>query len=563
MTPARYFSSFLQDYLDGDPELSTALGMSSATPQASGNGVLTECTERFVYERISRARACLETLAGFDEAAMSGDEVHSRRILGWYLRRIVDAEPYCLYSYPVHSRGGLSDLLLSGVSQQLPMLLVHGHAIFTRQDAFDYISRLHSVPLKLEQLQTVLSERHASGFRTPALVLQRAIQAMRVHASANVDHPLLQSYRQKLGAVLDINEGERTALLQMAASAVAESVTPAYDNLIDTCSALLAEAPESCSLAVRDGGPGYYRYLLNKFTTTDTEPETLHVQARDEFERACDELRSFLGHADLGSLQRWAADLETSEEALLSEAQDCIDKVSPYAALIVPGRSLNAVRVELMDACMRPFSGQGYYQPPSCLSGGYGVFRLNPDGCRSEPFALKTLTVHETIPGHHLQSAYLYGRTPALPAFRLALPFHGYVEGWAVYAERLVADLGFYEGDRAGELGWLTADLRRSTRMLLDTGIHYRGWSVAEARAKLHAEVGELTWIDDEIERVCIQPGEGSAYKVGELALLSARERARQSWGAEFDLVRFHHRVLELGPCPLAMLGESVVAGST
>ncbi|GAA1691547.1 hypothetical protein GCM10009745_41110 [Kribbella yunnanensis] len=560
MKPEIYFNSFLRDYLEDDSELSTALGLGSRTGLVLGNGALTECTERFVAERISRARACLDTLDGFDEATMSRDEAHSRRLLYWYLQRIVDAEPYCLNSYPVHSRGGLSDLLLSGVSQQLPMLLIHGHAIFTRQDAFDYLSRLHSVPVKLEQLQAVLIERHARGFRTPALVMQRAIEAMRVHATAGAGHPLLLSFRQKLGVVLDISERERAVLLQMAASAIAESVSPAYGNLIGTCVALVAEAPESCSLAVRDDGPGYYRYLLTKFATTDADPETLYLQAQGEFERACDELRSFLGHRDLCLSPRWASDLDTSAEALLAGAQACIDEISPQVARDVAGPLSHPVRVEPMDEFMRPFAGQGYYQPPSCLSAGYGVFRLNPESCRREPAALRTLTVHETIPGHHLQSVHLYGRAPALPAFRLALPFHGYTEGWAVYAERLVADLGFYEGDRVGELGRLAADLRRSTRMLLDTGIHHRGWSQGQARRRLHSEIGEMAWLDEEIERVCIQPGEGVSYKAGELALLSARERARKSWGAKFDLARFHHRVLDLGPCPLTMLGELVVA---
>jgi uncharacterized protein (DUF885 family) len=154
---------------------------------------------------------------------------------------------------------------------------------------------------------------------------------------------------------------------------------------------------------------------------------------------------------------------------------------------------------------------------------------------------------------------YLYGRSPALPAFRLALPFRGYTEGWAVYAERLVSELGFYEDDPVGELGRLATDLRRSARLLIDTGIHGYGWSMRDARETLRTMIGDASWLDEEIERVCIQPAEGAAYKVGERALLRVRDRARRAWGASFDPRQFHHRILELGPCPLAMLEEIVV----
>jgi len=297
---------------------------------------------------------------------------------------------------------------------------------------------------------------------------------------------------------------------------------------------------------------------LKKVTTSDDAPEAMHAVAKDEVLRVRDAMRARIGRDDISRPDGSPADL--TDDALLMQAQECIAKATTYLDDIVPRRPDKPVRVEPMIACMQPFAGQGYYEQPSCLTGGYGVFRINPSQCRAEPFTVKTLTVHETVPGHHLQSVYLYGRSPALPAFRLALPFRGYTEGWAVYAERLVAELGFYEDDSVGELGRLAADLRRSARMLLDTGIHGYGWSMREAHDAVQALIGDASWLDEEIERACIQPAEGVAYKVGELALLRIRERVRCAWGSRFDLKQFHHRVLELGPCPLAML-EEIVAG--
>lgn len=555
MDPANYFQSFLLNYLDGDPELLTAFGLSR---HSGTGGMLSECTDRFVLERVSKARSCLEVVSRFDETQMSEDDAVSKRILCCYLRGIVEAEPHCLQSYPVHSRGGLSDLLLSGVSQQLPLLLVHGHLMFTRQDAFDYVSRLHAVPLKFEQLQSVLRERRAQGFRTPALVLRRALQGMKAQVGVPVqNHPLLENYREKLNIIRDFDEHERLSMLQMAASAIVESVYPAYNSLIEAVSALLPDAPESCSLQARGGGAEYYRYLLKKITTSAETPEAMHALAKDEVMRARDEMRARIGRT--GIFRSGACQAEITDDALLMQAQQCITAAGPYLGKIVPRLPEQPVRVERMIACMQPFSGQGYYEQPSCLTEGHGVFRLNPSQCRQEPFTLKTLTVHETVPGHHLQSVYLYGRVPPLPGFRLALPFRGYTEGWAVYAERLIAELGFFEDDPVGELGRLAADLRRSARMLLDTGIHCHGWSVREAHDTVQALIGDAPWVDEEIERTCIQPAEGAAYKVGELALLRMRERARRAWGPGFDLKQFHHRILDLGPSPLPMLEEIVV----
>jgi uncharacterized protein (DUF885 family) len=558
MEPSKYFQSFLSDYLDGDPELLTAFGLSGSNGHSATGGMLSECTDQFVLERVSKARSCLDVISGFDGTRMSDDESVSRRVLSWYLRSIVEAESHIPQSYPIHSRGGLSDLFVSGVSQQLPLLLIHGHSLFTRQDAFDYVSRLHAVPLKFEQVQLLLRERHARGLDTPALVLRRALQAMEAHvATPPQHHPLLENYREKLGVIRDLDEGERVSMLRMAASAIVESVYPAYGRLIETCKALLRDAPESCSLQLRPGGADYYRYLLKKFTTSDDAPEAMHAWARDEVMRVRDEMRVRLGRDDISRPDGGHAD--TTDHALLMRAQQCITDATAYLEDIVPRVPDKPVRVEPMIASMQPFAGQGYYEQPSCLTGGYGVFRLNPSQCRDEAFTLKTLTVHETVPGHHLQSVYLYGRSPALPAFRLALPFRGYTEGWAVYAERLVSELGFYEDDPVGELGRLATDLRRSARLLIDTGIHGYGWSMRDARETLRTMIGDASWLDEEIERVCIQPAEGAAYKVGERALLRVRDRARRAWGASFDPRQFHHRILELGPCPLAMLEEIVV----
>lgn len=560
MEAASYFQSFLPRYVRNDPELLTAFGLAAEQGSAPTGGILANATDEFVLERIASAKRGLQELRSLDESRTRGDESISKQILGWYLQTIAEGEPYCWHSYPVHSRGGLSDLFLSGISQQFPLLMIQGHPLYTRQDAFDYVSRLHAVTEKFEQVETALLERERRGLPAPALVLRKAIEAMEsVVALPERDHPLLVNFRHKASLIKDLSEAERTALAQMVAAAMTESVYPAYGRLVRFCRELLTRAPDSCSLSTRRGGADYYGYLLKKYTTVTTSPEELHNTARREVERISEELRAHLGAAELRGALRSTASTD-SEDALLEQAERCIQRASGYLGRLVHKAIAKPVKVSPMIAHLQAFAGQGYYEQPSCLTGGYGVFHLNVSKVRPNSETLQTLTAHETIPGHHLQAVYTYERSPSLPAFRSVLPFDGYCEGWAVYAERLLAELGFYEGDPRGELGRLQSDMQRSVRLLLDTGIHHHGWGAAQAAHTVREMVGDPEWLPEEIERVCIQPAQGAAYKCGELALLDLRERARTARGAEFDLRTFHHEVLEIGPCPLPLL-EQVIGG--
>ncbi|GLQ87906.1 DUF885 domain-containing protein [Dyella flagellata] len=553
ISPAGYFQNFLPTYLADDPELLTAFGLNTA------DGLLSDATEHFVSRRIAKARQCLQDLQAFDGEQLSRDESQSKQILRWYLQSVVDGEPYSRHSYPVHSRGGLSDLFLSGIPQQWPLLMVHGHPLYTRQDAYNYLSRLHAVSGKFEQLQSAMLERDRQGHGAPALVLRKAIEAMEAGIAVPPhEHLLLVNFRAKLPVIKDVGDAQRGALTQMVAAAMTDSVYPAYRRLIEACRGLLERAPAACSLSARERGADYYRYLLRKHTTLSTPPEVLHALAHDETLRLCEAMRSRIGSVDLGGWQQHRA-RTSSQESLLDFAQSCIQRAGRYLDQVVPRPLAKPVKAAPMLGWMRAHAGQGYYEAPSCLTGGFGVFHLNLDKLMRDEAVLPTLTAHETIPGHHLQSVYLYNRDPVLPPFRGALPFRGYTEGWAVYAEGLLAELGFYENDSYGDLGRLETALRRSVRLLLDTGIHYHGWSVDEAGAQAKAMLGELSWLDEEIERVCIEPAAGAAYKCGELALLRLRELAKAKAGMAFDLRAFHHQVLEVGPCPLPLLDDIVI----
>ncbi|MBE0434129.1 DUF885 domain-containing protein, partial [candidate division WOR-3 bacterium] len=194
-----------------------------------------------------------------------------------------------------------------------------------------------------------------------------------------------------------------------------------------------------------------------------------------------------------------------------------------------------------------------YYQPPKLDGSGIGIFYVNLSYQHSKA-GIKALAYHEAIPGHHLQIA-LEQEAPDARFFKALFFFTGYVEGWALYAERLAGEYGFYR-DTPSTIGYLRSELFRAARLVIDTGIHHRKWSRERAYHYLLDNVGWSSY--SEIDRYITWPGQACAYKVGELKILKLRERARSALGDRFDIRKFHDIVLQNGSVPLALLEQTV-----
>jgi uncharacterized protein (DUF885 family) len=200
-----------------------------------------------------------------------------------------------------------------------------------------------------------------------------------------------------------------------------------------------------------------------------------------------------------------------------------------------------------------------YYNGPAMDGSRPGVFYANLYDIRATPkFGMKTLAVHEGIPGHHFQIA-IQQELQGLPTFRKILPFTVYSEGWALYTEKLMAELGLYENDPYGDLGRLQAELFRAIRLVVDTGIHHKRWTREQAIAYMAGNAGMApSDVEAEIERYIVMPGQACAYKIGMLKILELRQKAQQELGNEFKLTDFHDVVLKNGAMPIAIL-ERVV----
>ena len=197
-----------------------------------------------------------------------------------------------------------------------------------------------------------------------------------------------------------------------------------------------------------------------------------------------------------------------------------------------------------------PFGAGGYYVPGSVDGSRLGAFHAGIGG-RVSRYRLPTIAYHEAVPGHHYQIAL--AQELDLPSFRRFVTHNGYVEGWALYAERLVHDVGLYADDPYGNIGRLELELLRAARLVTDTGIHALGWSRAEARDYLESVFGGPLW-SHEVERYVVLPGQATGYMIGLLEILAARDAAAAALGDGFDLSLFHTAVLGHGSLPLEIL---------
>jgi uncharacterized protein (DUF885 family) len=243
---------------------------------------------------------------------------------------------------------------------------------------------------------------------------------------------------------------------------------------------------------------------------------------------------------------------------MLADYQAILDDAAPRLPALFGRLPQAPVRVERVPAFKEAGAPGAYYMPPPLDGSKPGIFYANLRSVREIPkFGMRTLAYHEAIPGHHLQIA-IAQELPGLPIFRRVVPFTAYVEGWALYAERLALENGFHltPYDR---LGALQAEVFRAVRLVVDTGIHAQRWTREQAIAYMVQNTGmPETDVVAEVERYIVSPGQACAYKVGQLAILSLRGRAQQALGPRFDPRAFHDVVLGQGALPLELLERKV-----
>ena len=547
------FDDFLENsyhiLLQRDPEWVVELGIQDSL--GSDVPLLTNISDDYARETDTIIRDILNRLQDYDRGTLTAEQQLSYDIYHWFLDDKIRTHEFRLHNFH-------ANFFITGVHNSTQYFFTEIHPLENIDDAEDYIARLWLVDDKFEQLIDNINLSAEAGIIPPSFVIQWTLGGINYLAGGSVQgHVYYQVFAEKLDNLMGLSDSQRDDLLSQAEAAVRESVMPAYAQLASALSALQSQAPDGAGVWQYPLGGAYYDYLLRHYTTTNMSADEIHQLGLQELDRVHAEMRVIfkeLGYPEDESVAQLYSrlgrdgllisgnDVVTTFEQILADAENNISGAFnniPEADVVVIG------------------GGTGGFYIPGALDGSRpGAFYASVGG-RQPYYNMPSLLYHETVPGHHLQIAW--SQEMDLPAFRRSSTFTAYVEGWALYAERLAWELGWYDDDPAGNLGRLQYEAFRAARLVVDTGIHSQKWTFNEAVDFFAANTGfNRDMSANQIARYVVYPGQANAYMIGMLKILELRDTVENEQGSDFHLADFHDLVLDNGSMPLELLEKLI-----
>ena len=581
-----FYEKVFVELVFDSPEVTTQLGIPVIYDWTKDE--LDDISDAKKHEKFSKLKEDYETLLSYDFEKQTSENKLNTKILKYWceigdeINGVgVRGESFQYHNYPVNQMGGIQN--------SLPNLLVNSHLLNDESDIEAYISRLSKFDIKFSQLIEGLKIRESKGVVPPKFINTIVLNGMKKfiglekdnftqaqvdNVSAVLSNILYTNFENKINTIDNLSEDKKLDYKNQVAETIERIVFPAYNKLIDYTEELNKKASNYAGVWKLPNGDAYYRYQLKRQTTTDLEPEEVHQIGLLEVARIKSEMQNILlaeGYADstmtiseiiqnINKEERFVySNNDEGREMIIKDYTQILNEIKHglgEAFNIQPKADLEVKRIPKFK---EDASNGAYYTRPAMDGSRGGTFYANLRNVHETvKFGMKTLAYHEGIPGHHFQLA-LQSELQGLPTFRTTIPFTAYTEGWALYAEYLAWELGFYENDPFGNLGRLQAEMFRAARLVVDTGIHYKKWTREEAIDYMVLNTGMITTkVATEIERYIVMPGQACAYKIGMLKILELRERAKKKLGNQFDLKEFHNVVLKNGAIPLDVLEEII-----
>ena len=559
-----YFETTFLKVALKDPELLSSVRLLEQFGLTFHNDDLTDVSPGHIEEMNDLIVEAFDLLQEYDRTALEGQTALSYDILHWFLNNQVEGIPFTWHSYPVNQ--------FYGVQNDLPRFMASIHFIGNVGDAEDYVARLSGFGVKFDQLLEDLRLREGKGIIPPRFVVERVLTEMRgFRGTEPVANILATSFSERVGKLEGVDDVERERLAQAAIAEITGTVYPAYDRLIAYFERLLSKAQENNGVWNLPDGDAYYDYLLRQNTTTQLNADQIHELGLNEVARIVAEMDAILrgeGHTEGSVAERMTAlgkedrflypNTDEGRAAMLEAYRDIITGILAGMPRYFGRLPKAKVEVKRVPEFAEQGAAGAYYERPSMDGARPGVFYANLRDVRELPkFGMRTLSYHEAVPGHHLQTA-LQAELTGVPTFRRILGFTAFAEGWGLYAERLAWEAG-YEKDPYDNLGRLQDELLRAVRLVVDTGIHRKRWTREQAIDYMYSNTGmAYQGVVTEIERYFVIPGQATAYKVGMLKILELRDHAKQTLGDRFDIRQFHDVVIGNGDMPLDVLEQQV-----
>ena len=557
----------LAAYLDGAYDRMLAANPSLATEQGDANRgqpgnkrLWEDLTERGLAADAAAARRELAGVRKIRSDALSPRARLQQRVFIGQQQLLLERYRWRHHLYPLNQ--------IVGPHVDVPRTLAN-HPLRSGADLDGWFARLDAVPAHLDGLVGQLDLAAARGIHLPKSVYPLLIGQARGIVR---DDPVRVDFERRLAA-LELAEPARAAAQARLNAALQDRVHPAYLRLVAT---LERQAPDGRT----DGGAwqlpdgdAFYAFLLRQFTTTDLTAEQVHALGLAEVERTHREMRELMQRiGETGELRAflqrlksdprfYLTDDEAGRAAYLERARGIVERMQaklPEYFLKPPALPLDIQPTEPYRAAGAP---SGFYEAGTPDGSRPGVVYLNLQRLDTRPlYDLEALLYHEALPGHHLQisSILVDGSIPRLRKVNRWWQDTAFVEGWALYTERLGKEMGFYQ-DPYSDFGRIAAELWRATRLVVDTGLHSKRWTREQAIRYLDENTpSPHSSNESAVDRYLAVPGQATAFTVGMLRIREERERARQALGDRFDLRQFHAVVLENGYVPLWALSEAV-----
>jgi prolyl oligopeptidase len=506
-------------------------------------------------ERHEHKQTVLKQLDKIDQSQLSKADRINFELFRREYQTSVDAFPFGWHLVPLNQRSGIQDANSLADSLQFDKV----------KDYTDWIARLESFPNYMDQTIELMKEGVSRGIVQTKIVMKRVPGQIKRQIVENPERSLF--YKPFRDMPDSINDATQAKLQARARSAIKNSIVPSYKKMLTFFEeTYLPACLDKPGVSQFPNGQAFYAHRARSYTTTDLTPKQIHAIGLSEVARIRKEMEKIVKQVKFeGTFREFLNHLRTDRKFYFSSANELLAAYREVCMRIHPKlvsqfRKLPRIPygVEPIPTHLAPDTTTAYYRPPSADGRRAGTYFVNLYKPEVRPkYEIEVLSVHEAMPGHHLQIA-LAMELEGVPEFRRFSGYTAFVEGWGLYSESLGTDLGLYK-DPYSKFGQLTYEMWRAVRLVIDTGLHSFGWSRDRAIEFFAANTAKtLLDIENEVDRYISWPGQALAYKIGELKIQELRKLSENQLGDDFDVREFHDIVLQNGAVTLDVLERIV-----
>ena len=522
-----------------------------------GAGQLPDLSIQALQNKEKKLTSWIKELNNIDTGALSEQDKINRVILLHRLMGELSSLQYRDYLMPLTSEGGFHSSLA---------FLPRQVEFKTAKDVEDYLSRLSGFTRYFEQQINWMREGIKVGFTQPKVVLKGYEQSIKALIADDPTQSVF--YQPFLASMNHFDKAEVAQYKNKAQTIINDVVNPAYEQyLAFMVDEYQPNARDTIAIKFVPKGKDYYQDRANYYTTTNMTAKEIHELGLTEVKRIRAEMKEIIHQVGFeGTFEQFLKYLRTdpkfyakSGEELLKEASFIAKKMDAALPKLFKYLPRTPYGIQAVPAHIAPKYTTGRYVSPS-NDKEPGYYWVNTYALDRRPlYELEALTLHEAVPGHHLQIS-LNKELEDVPDYRSSYYISAFGEGWGLYAEWLGLEAGFYT-DPYSNFGRLTYEMWRATRLVVDTGMHMMGWTRQQAIDYM-MENSALSKhnITTEVDRYISWPGQALSYKIGEIKIKQLRQLAESALGNNFDVREFHHQVLKNGAVPLAQLEQQVIA---